>query len=114
MQTHPCRCCACRADYATGGTKNDSWIVLSVSFVFCQVLLFLAVTLKMNTLLPTAVAATRLWGFNSLHTPHNNSTQAVTCVTLQQAAAEGYGSKQRRCQPRCAADGGSGSMAHMQ
>lgn len=48
------------AAYARGGTKNEFWMVLRVSFVFCHVRLFLAVTLSMNTLLPTAVAATRL------------------------------------------------------
>jgi hypothetical protein len=35
-------------------------MVRRTSFVFCHVLLFLAVTLRMNTLLRTAVAATRL------------------------------------------------------
>jgi len=49
-----------------GGTKKDSWIKRNWSLFFCHVRLFFADTLRMNTLLPTAVAATRLWGLSSL------------------------------------------------
>lgn len=49
-----------------GGTQKDFWMCRSASCPLrhCRPL---ALTARMNTRLPTAVAATRLCGFSSLH-----------------------------------------------